>query len=287
MRWTTAALALVGVLAAILPGRAMADPAGDERYLRLEDAERVYAGMAEFARMQGPLIEVSDRRELPALAERGTALAAQTFAVAGARDAMLERLRKTPGEVPVAFDAIVARMRAVEAEFASRSLEALQAGEADAVAHYEARPDRASIDAVGDAMAAPDLARETAVTGLRVKWIYETLLTGNMDEMRAMTPALVETGIREVLDRTRAPDDPEYGAPPLRKELVREQARMVKRMVLSHLPEADVAALAAFYASDVGRAKRRALVEAFGARNDEDGARFIRQLLERERSRTP
>ena len=102
-----------------------------------------------------------------------------------------------------------------------------------------------------------------------------------------MTPAMIETGIREVLDRTRAPDDPEYGALPLRKDFVREQKRMVKRIVLSHLPEADVATLAVFYASEVGQAKRRALVEAFGERNDEDGARFIRQLLEQERSKTP
>ncbi|RZI59545.1 MAG: hypothetical protein EOP94_02730, partial [Zymomonas sp.] len=131
----------------------MADAAGDERYLGLEDAERLYAGMAEFGRMQGPLVEVSDRRELPALAERGTVLAAQIFAVRSARDAMFERLHKIPGEVPAAFDAISNRMRAVEAEFASRSLETLQAGEADAVAHYEARPDRSAIDAVVAAMA--------------------------------------------------------------------------------------------------------------------------------------
>jgi hypothetical protein len=68
---------------------------------------------------------------------------------------------------------------------------------------------------------------------------------------------------------------------------VREQTRMVKPMVLSHLPEEGVATLAAFYTGDLGQAKRRALVEVFGAYNDEGGARFIRQLLERERSKTP
>lgn len=288
-RCARAAFALLIAVAAsgLLPAaKALADPAGDERYLALEGAERAYREMAGFASMRWPVLEVEDTPEGDALRQRGQALAEEVFSPERAMAAFRAALALRPGEVPDDIAEITERMRALEAQDAARDPAELVDDAAAAEARYEARLDRARIDAVSEAMARPDLAGETAVTGLRVKWIYEPLLTGSDTQLRAMSEQEIEAGIEDLLQRSRAAEGYE-GAPPLRRELMRETSRQAIRSLLSRLPEADVATLAAFYASDAARAKREALLASYRTRSDEDAERFMRILIEEARAKAP
>lgn len=281
------ALLITVAVSGLLPvSHALADPAGDERYLALEGAQRAYRDMVGFASMRWPVLEVEDTPEGDALRARGQALAAEVFSPERAMAEFREALASQPGEVPEEIAEITERMRVLEAQDAARDPAELVEDAAAAQARYEARADRDRIDAVSEAMARPDLAGETAVTGLRVKWIYEPLLTGSDKQLRAMSEQEIEAGVEDLLQRSRTLEGFE-GAPPLRRELMRETSRQAIRSVLSRMPEADVATLAAFYASDAARAKREALLARYRTRSDEDAARFMRILVEEARAKAP
>ena len=170
-------------------------------------------------------------------------------------------------------------MEAIEAEIARFSLAQLQAREAEFRTHYEARADRSAIDAVSDAMAAPEFAGEVAVTGRRVKAIYEAIITGDPDELRDMSPKQIDDSITGLLGSGRTADG-NYGPVPLRPDFMRKQRQLFMRTVLSRLSQADVATLARFYASPLGRAKRAALLASFRRCNDDAGRHFITLMVQ-------
>ncbi len=266
-------LAMAAALLLSTAQGARAESAGDEHYLALEQGERVFDAIHSCALMRWPILEVKDSAETEALARRGHALAETVFDRDEAMRAIREALAATSGTVPPELGAIASRIKAVQATMSPGS----------AASEGMARGDRTVIRGVSEAMAAPELAGDIALTAQRIKRVYEALLAGRDEELRAMSPEALEASVEDLLAQTRGEKD-EIAIPLLQPAFVRDEARLALQTVLARLPEEDVALLAAFYASETGRAKRDALIAAFRERNETDVRRFIRQLLEDKRA---
>ncbi|WP_156421476.1 hypothetical protein [Aureimonas sp. AU40] len=272
------ACALAAVLSLGPVAIASADGEGDRSYLALERAERVFEGMRRFADMQWPVLEVRDHPDSAVLARRGREVAETVFELAGARAEMLAALAATPGNVPPELGAIARRMQEAEADLSAGSSAATSGESAESTADR----DHALIREVSDAMALPDLAAEAGVTGRRIKWLYESLLTEDLQALRAMSPEALEAGVKGIMAQTRKADG-ETTIPPLRRNLLRNETLRSLRAILVRLPPGDLATLAAFYATEEGRAKRNALLHAFQHRVDADGERFLVRMLNEKR----
>lgn len=266
-------LALAAALLLSAAQGARAESAGDEHYLAVERGERVLDAIHSWALMRWPILEVKDSAETEALARRGHALAQTIFDRDEAMRAMREALAATPGTIPPEFGAIASRIEAAQATMSPGS----------AGSEGVAGGDRAAIREVSEAMAAPELAGDIALTAQRIKRLYEALLAGRDEELRAMSSEALEASVQDLLEQTRREKD-EIAIPPLQPAFVRDEARLALQTVLARLPEDDLALLAAFYASETGRAKRDALIEAFRERNEADVRRFVRQLLDDRRA---
>ncbi|KTR07894.1 hypothetical protein NS365_02905 [Aureimonas ureilytica] len=264
-------MAILGMLTCVPVGAASASEADDFAYLRLEQVERIQTAMLDFAAMEPPILEVRDSPERAALLRRGRELAEAIFDPVRTMEEMASALGVVPTDVPERIDAIAERMQALDIR--------PDAPDESVGASETTRSDKARIDAVSAAMASPELVAETRVTGRRIKWLYESILGGRCDELRALSARDVEAGIASVLADTRAADGVPT-IPPLRGDLAREAMRGHLRTILSRLPDGDVAALSDFYTSEAGRQKKAALLQAFRERNDANGRAFLRQLIE-------
>jgi hypothetical protein len=188
-------------------------------------------------------------------------------------------LAKTPDASAVGKDlpAIAARFREQEAVLDAMSIEQAQAAGPKYDAQLNARADKAVIQKVSSMMAGPVLAGEHMVTAKRLKRIYEAIILGNTDKLRAMSPTEVEQGTREILEMSRDPKEDQPG--PFMHQRTIDSWRLRKQAVMAQLPKADVAALQTFYASPAGRAKRAALVDTFMASNDRAATKVIKGLM--------
>ena len=188
-------------------------------------------------------------------------------------------LAKTPdaGTLGKDLPAIAARFRQHEAVLDAMSSEQAQAVGAKYDAQLNARADKAAIQQVSSMMAGPVLAGEHMVTAKRFKRIYEAIILGNTEKLRAMSTAEVEQGASEILQMSRDPREDQPG--PFMHQLMMDSWRLRKQAVMAQLSKADVAALQTFYASPAGRAKRAALVDTFMASNDKAATKVITGLM--------
>jgi len=269
-------------LAAALAGfslTSLAQTAVDEALLTIERPAIFYSQMPKIAgAMNSPALEVADKRKIPALTQQGEKLARVAFDEPKTMADIRAALAKTPdaGAVGKDLPAIAARFREHEAVLDAMSAEQAQSAGAKYDAQLNARADKAAIQKVSSLMAGPVLAGEHMVTAKRFKRIYEAIILGNTDKLRAMSPAEVEQGTREILAMSR---DKEDQPGPFMHQLMMDSWRLRKQAVLAQLSKADVAALQAFYASPAGRAKRAALVDTFVASNDKAATQVIKGLM--------
>lgn len=279
IRRTAVRAGLVAVVAAAaFP--ALAQTAVDEALLTIERPAMFYSQMPRIAgAMNSPALEVADKRKIPALTQQGEKLARVAFDETKTMADIRAALAKTPdaGAVGKDLPAIAARFREHEAVLDAMSAEQAQAAGANYDAQLNARADKAAIQKVSSLMAGPVLAGEHMVTAKRFKRIYEAIILGNTDKLRAMSPAEVEQGAREILQMSRDPKEDQPG--PFMHQVMMDSWRLRKQAVLAQLSKADVAALQTFYASPAGRAKRAALVDTFVASNDKAATQVIKGLM--------
>lgn len=276
-------VALQAGLAAAFAGFSMASlaqTAVDEALLTIERPAMFYSQMPRIAgAMNSPALEVADKRKIPALTQQGEKLARVAFDETKTMADIRAALAKTPdaGAVGKDLPAIAARFREHEAVLDAMSAEQAQAAGAKYDAQLNARADKAAIQKVSSLMAGPVLAGEHMVTAKRFKRIYEAIILGNNEKLRAMSPAEVEQGAREILQMSRDPKEDQPG--PFMHQVMMDSWRLRKQAVMTQLSKADVAALQAFYASPAGRAKRAALVDTFVASNDKAATQVIKGLM--------
>lgn len=268
---------------------ALAGQRTDDALLLVEQPQWFYQQMPVIAGSLGPMLEVSDKGGIAAVTERGAAYAKSIYDSAAALRQIGDALKASGDQGDnERFIEAASHFDAARAAFDAKTLEQLQAQEPEILARLAARADRAAIAAIARAMAGPEFEADTALTGQRLKGIYETLITlgkSGTSEMRAMSQQELEQGVDTAISLSRAGAMDSQQVPPLQRGFRRDSARLRREAILSTLSTADIVQLRSFYSGKSGRAKVSAMIKAFHRCNDRDGRAMLLKLLEDVRQR--
>lgn len=176
----------------------------------------------------------------------------------------------------LAADEFIRAKAAVEAESKADPGKVRQAA-ADA---YETRSDKDRIEALANTMATPDLQVEGGLLGRRLQEAASLRHVEKPTAWQGLDDQSRENYAQSFVQRTREEGDRAYS--PFRDELMRVMAQERLMIILLRLPEPSLKALEDFYNSDLGKAKRKALVAAVAAQSDADTkemmVEYLRQL---------
>lgn len=128
------------------------------------------------------------------------------------------------------------------------------------------------IAALTEAMASPDLAAETALTGQVMYSALEALTNSTAEQLSAASPDILQTQMQVIVGQLR---DKSSNEKPVPKDVAAAQEKNHLSLVLASLPKDDLAVLAAFYASETGKAKRNALISAYRKASDASNTKLL------------
>lgn len=281
LKWSGLLLLLTAFL---LAGCSRSGEAGkvDEAMLRMEHVEPFYRSVPQILDAAGGVA----RKDFGAGVDADLALLRPAAATAFKVEEMLERARQDLKAVDtgdadlsaflLATDAFMQAQAAIEAESKADPGKVRQAA-ADA---YETRSDKDRIEALANAMAIPDLQVEGGLLGRRLQEAASLRHVEKPAAWQGLDEQGRENYAQSFVQRTREEGDKAYS--PFRDELLRGVAHERLMIVLLRLPEPSLKALEDFYASDVGKAKRKALVATVAAQSDADTKEmmvdYLRQL---------
>lgn len=171
--------------------------------------------------------------------------AAQGFTVAA------ERLRKADGVQDEAFTA------QINARLADQ-----QAG--------------INIAALAQAMASPELAIETALTGQVMYSALDVLTNSTTAELGTLSPDVLQSQLRGVVEQLRSKTSNEKPVP---KDVAAAQEKHQLSLILAAIPQEDLAVLNKFYFSKEGKAKRDDLVAAYRQYSSSGNRELLAQYL--------
>lgn len=117
-----------------------------------------------------------------------------------------------------------------------------------------------SIAALVQAMASPDLALETALTGQIMYSAFEILTNSTAAELGTLSPDVLQAELEGVVEQLRSKISNEKPVP---KVVAAAQERRQLSLILAAMPQEDLALLNKFYLSREGKAKRDALLTAY------------------------
>ncbi|MDG5496782.1 hypothetical protein [Niveispirillum sp. BGYR6] len=278
LKWSGLLLVLTALL---LTGCSRSGEAGkaDEAMLRMEHVEPFYRSIPQILDAAGGVA----RKDFGAGVDADLALLRPVMEAAFKVEPMLARARQDLKAVEIgnadlsafllATDAFMQAQAAIEAENKTSPDKVRQA----AAEAYAQRADKNRIENLARNMAITDIQVEGALLGRRLQ---EAAAFRHVEEPAAwqrLDDQGLENDATKFVQRTRAEGDRAYS--PFRDDLLRGVAQEMLMIVLLRLPEPSLKALEDFYSSDVGKAKRKALVAAVAAQSDADTKEMMIEYL--------
>ncbi|SNR86858.1 hypothetical protein SAMN05880556_101240 [Azospirillum sp. RU38E] len=279
LKWSGLLLVLTALLLAGCSRSGEAEKS-DETMMQMEQVASLYQSMPGLVDIVGGDV----RKEFGAGVDADLPLLRQSVVKAFDPADLLARVRRElkavdaggGAEVPAflaAANDFIRTQSAVEAESRVDPGKVIQS----ATDAYEVRADKGRIDALAGAMAAADIQVEGTLLGLRLqgaaalRHLEKPVLWQGLDDQGRDRYA------DQFTRRTRAEGDANHSPP--RYEIARFLAIQRLTIILLRLPEPSLKALEDFYNSDLGKAKRKALVAAVAAQSDADTKQMMVEYL--------
>ncbi|WP_137134528.1 hypothetical protein [Rhizobium sp. FKY42] len=250
---------------------------------RLELTSKLVTQVAQTASANG----VDNVSDLEVLLQRATA---SSFNTASMQESIAEALgrRAAVNIDPVAFSTAAKAFAAA----AERLREAGKVDDNAFSAQINARlKDQQAgpiIAALAQAMASPELAIETALTGQVMYSALEILTNSTAAELATLPPDALEPQLAEVIEQLRSKISNEKPVP--KYVAAAEEKRQIS-LILAAIPQEDLDPLKTFYLSNEGKAKRDDLVIAyrhvFNAGNENLLNNYLRAILTYAKSQPP
>ncbi len=280
LKWSGLLLVLTALLLAGCSRSGEADKA-DEAMMQMEQVASLYRSMPDLVDIAGGEV----RKDFGAGVDADIALLRQSVVKAFNTTDMLARVRlelkavaasgaEFPPFLPAANHFIEAQA-AVEAESRIDPGKLLQA----ATDAYEVRADKGRIDALAGAMATADLQVEGTLLGRRLQDAAALRYREKPSVWQGLDDEGRDRYAKQFTHRTR--DEGDMNQSPPRDEIARFLALQRLMIVLLRLPEPSLKALEDFYTSDLGKAKRKALIAAVAVQSDADTRKMMVDYLKR------
>lgn len=244
---------------------------------RLELTSKLVTQVAQTASANG----VDNVSDLEVLLQRATA---SSFNTASMQESIAEALgrRSAVNIDPVAFSTAAKAFAAAAERLREAGKLHDNAFSAQINARLKDQQAGPIIAALAQAMASPELAIETALTGQVMYSALEILTNSTAAELAALSPDALETQLAEVIEQLRSKISNEKPVP---KGVAAAEEKYKISLILAAIPQEELYLLKNFYFSKEGKAKRDDLViiyrQIFDDVNEDIINNYLQVILKR------